>query len=178
MSESWSGNSYFFLTYFFHFRLYNLFYLLSPTRELWALVTWELRPPNSSLFDSVLWTIKTWYSVLACKAKWTGCFISVHWMEWRRCFHRRRGTLFHSTCPVSWSCRIHWLHLCHGVRPHHPNECPGYDTKHSDGKAPVMLELWRMRSIPSLPLLLGSLWPGIVAPDRVLSMGQIKLFDI
>ena len=21
-------------------------------------------------------------------------------------------------CPVSWGCRIHWLHLCRGVRPH------------------------------------------------------------
>ena len=21
------------------------------------------------------------------------------------------------TCPVSWGCRIHWLHLCRGVRP-------------------------------------------------------------
>ena len=24
----------------------------------------------------------------------------------------------------------------------------------------------------------GSLWPGVVAPDRALSMGQIELFDI
>ena len=29
-----------------------------------------------------------------------------------------------------------------------------------------MLELWGMRSIPSLPLLQGSLWLGVVAPDR------------
>ena len=34
------------------------------------------------------------------------------------------------------------------------------------------LEIWRMLSTPSLPLLSGSLWPGVVAPDRVLSMGQ------
>ena len=39
-----------------------------------------------------------------------------------------------------------------------------------------MLELWGMRS--TLSLLPGSLWPGVVAPDRVLSMGQIELFDI
>ena len=32
------------------------------------------------------------------------------------------------------------------------NECPGYDTKLSDGKAPV-LELWGMWNTPSLPLL-------------------------
>ena len=36
---------------------------------------------------------------------------------------------------------------------------------------PVMLELWGMQSTPSLPLLPGLLWPGMVAPDRALSMG-------
>ena len=37
-----------------------------------------------------------------------------------------------------------------------------------------MLELCGMRSTPSLPLLPGPFWPGVVAPDRVLSMGQIE----
>ena len=32
-----------------------------------------------------------------------------------------------------------------------------------------------MQSTPLLPLLSGPLWLGVVAPDRVLSMGQIKL---
>ena len=36
-----------------------------------------------------------------------------------------------------------------------PNECPGYDTKQSDGDVPVMLGLWGMQSTPSLPLLRG-----------------------
>ena len=54
------------------------------------------------------------------------------------------------------------------------DECPGYDTKQSDGEAPVMLELRGMCSNLSLPLLPGSLWPGVVAPDRVLSMSQIE----
>ena len=40
-----------------------------------------------------------------------------------------------NTCPVSWGCRIHWLHLCRGVRTP-PNECPRYDTKQSDGDIP------------------------------------------
>ena len=35
-----------------------------------------------------------------------------------------------------------------------------------------------MWSTLSLPLLPGPLWPGVVAPNRVLSMVQIKLFDI
>ena len=52
-----------------------------------------------------------------------------------------------------------------------PHECPGYDTKQFDGEVPVMLKLWGMRSTPSLPVLPGPLWPRVVAPDRVLSMG-------
>ena len=32
-----------------------------------------------------------------------------------------------------------------------------------------MLELWGMRSTPSLPLLPGLLWPGVVAPDAIIS---------
>ena len=51
-------------------------------------------------------------------------------------------------------------------------------TKQSDGEAPVMLEHWGMRSVPSLPSLPGPLWSGVVAPDRVLSMGKIEQFDI
>ena len=49
-----------------------------------------------------------------------------------------------------------------------------YDTKQSDGEVPVILELWRIWSTPSLPLS-QVLWPEVVAPDRVLSMGQIEL---
>ena len=58
---------------------------------------------------------------------------------------------------------------------HSRNECPGYDTRQSDGEVSVMLELWGMQSAPSLPSLPGPLWPGVIAPDRVLSMGQIEL---
>ena len=40
------------------------------------------------------------------------------------------------------------LLFCRVVRsPTHPKECPGYDTKQSDGEVPVMLKL----SSPSLP---------------------------
>ena len=52
-----------------------------------------------------------------------------------------------------------------------PNERPVYDTKQSDDELPVMLGLWEIRSTPSLPLLPGPLWPGVVAPDRALSIG-------
>ena len=71
-----------------------------------------------------------------------------------------------------WSSRL-GLHLCWGVRL--PHKCPGYDTKQSDGEASVMLELWGMWNTPSLPSLPGPLWPGVIAPDKVPSMGQIEL---
>ena len=38
-----------------------------------------------------------------------------------------------------------------------------------------MMELWGMWSTPLLPSLPGLLWPGVVAPDKVLSMGQKEL---
>ena len=56
--------------------------------------------------------------------------------------------------------------------------CPGYDTKLSDGEVLVMLGLWGIQSTPSLPLLSGPLWPGMVAPDRALSMGWIELWIV
>ena len=38
-----------------------------------------------------------------------------------------------------------------------------------------MQELYGVQSTPSLPSVPDPLWPGVVAPDRVLSMGQIEL---
>ena len=50
------------------------------------------------------------------------------------------------------------------------NECPGYDSKQSDGEVPVTLGLLGMRNTPSLPL-----WPEVVAPGSVRLMSQIEL---
>ena len=47
-----------------------------------------------------------------------------------------------------------------------PQECLGYDTKQSDGKVPVMLELWGMWITPSSPSFPSSLWPRVVKPDK------------
>ena len=95
-------------------------------------------------------------------------FVSMIWLK--------HVTLYVS-CPVGWGYRIHRLLLCRGARPptttNTNNEYPGYDTKQSDGEVPVILELWGMWVTSSFPLLPGPLWPGMVAPDRVLSMGQI-----
>ena len=52
----------------------------------------------------------------------------------------------------------------------------GYDIKQSDGEASA-LENWGFWSTPSLLLLPGLFWPGVVAFDRVLAMGQIVSFD-
>ena len=41
-----------------------------------------------------------------------------------------------------------------------------------------MLELWGMLSIPFMPLLPGPLSPEVVAPDRVLSIGQRELNSV
>ena len=74
---------------------------------------------------------------------------------------------------IGWGCRIHRLHIYRRVRL--PQRVSWYDSKKSDGEAPVMLELWGMRSTPLLPSLPGSLWLEVVARDRVLCIGQIEV---
>ena len=59
-----------------------------------------------------------------------------------------------------------------------PNEFPGYNIRQSECDPLVTLELWGMWSTPSLPSLLVLVRPGVLAPDRVLSMGQREQFDI
>ena len=46
-----------------------------------------------------------------------------------------------------------------------------YDTKQSDGEAPVMMELCEVQSITLLSSFQGPLWPGVEAPNRVPSIG-------
>ena len=57
----------------------------------------------------------------------------------------------------------------------YPNGCPVYDTKKSHGKTPIMRKLWGMRSAPFITI---PLCTGVVAPERVLSMGQIELNSV
>ena len=126
-----------------------------------------------------------WYHIQDNHGRWVlplcrsavGVFYSPSWedgaiMEWFPTLGvPQLQPNFH--CPVSWGCRIYWLNLCRGVRP--PSRVSYYDTKQSDGEVPVMLEHWGMWRTTSLPMLPGPLWPGIVAPDRTLSMGLIEL---
>ena len=50
--------------------------------------------------------------------------------------------------------------------------------KQSDGEASVIMEFYGMQSTPLLPSLPGPLWPGVVAPVRVLSMVQIEVNSV
>ena len=69
--------------------------------------------------------------------------------------------------PVGWDCRIYRRHLCRGL------SFPQITL--NNNVASVMLELWRMQSTPSLPSFLGPFCSGLVAPNRVQSMGQKEL---
>ena len=75
-----------------------------------------------------------------------------------------------SGANCGYSKRVGWGRL---VISHLVNEYPGNDTKQSDGEAPVMLKLWVMQRNPSLPSLPGVLSPGVVVPNKVLTIRQI-----
>ena len=93
----------------------------------------------------------------------------LNYLQWLIC----NKTKPNITLPVGWGCRIHRLYLRRGVRP--STDCPGYDTKQSDVEVQVMLALGGMQGTPSFSSHPCPLWPGVVASDRVLSMGQIEI---
>ena len=110
---------------------------------------------------------------------WWGSSYGDFWSVWNDPFIgiTLRFTLTQNKLPSrrgEGGCKIHRLLLCGEVWPSH-NECSGYETRQCDGEAPLILELWGMWSTPLLPSLPGPLWPGVVAPERVLFMGQIEL---
>ena len=51
------------------------------------------------------------------------------------------------------------------------NECPGYDTKQSDGESPIILE---NAEDPFIAIPPRCTLAGVVASDRVLSIDQIE----
>ena len=71
--------------------------------------------------------------------------------------------------PVGRGCRIHQLLLCRGVRPP-PTSVQ--DMILND----LMVKF--QKCTPSLPSLPGPLWPGVIAPDRLLSIHQFKLNSV
>ena len=75
-------------------------------------------------------------------------------------------------CPVSWGCRICQLHLCRCITSLHLSLTSVLDM--TQRHIMVRLQSWSTFSLPSLPDLL---WPGVVVPVTVISMGQIELFN-
>ena len=56
-----------------------------------------------------------------------------------------------------------------------PIESLGYNSRQFDGQAPVMVEIWGIRSTPLLTAPPGPPWLEVVALGRVLSLGQKEL---
>ena len=69
------------------------------------------------------------------------------------------------------TCHLGALPMAPLLKQVRPTHNAGYDTNRSDGEVAVMLEFWGMRSSLSLPILPGSLCPGVVAPDKGLING-------
>ena len=104
--------------------------------------------PNLNLFKLQAWCI----FVRTCLWVWSNYFVLKH-------------KICNVSSQVDWGCRIQWLLLFIGVRPH-PQRESWICHKQSDGEVPVILELWGLQSTPSLPSLPGSLCPGVVALDK------------
>ena len=133
------------------------------------------------LVDLKLW--KCWIGLFVLDSRiWKHLIISLDCNSWKYLTVCKQMNFNNSlkknwvTYKLFWGCRIHRLHLFRVVRL--SQRVSWHDTKLSDGETPVMLELWGMQSTSFLPLFPGSLFPGLVAPDRVLSMGQTALFEI
>ena len=78
--------------------------------------------------------------------------------------------------PVGWACKIRQLDLYRGLWPPTPTSVLDMTLNCTwlGGSSPGA---FRNVGYPSLPLLQGLLCPRVVVPDRVISTGQIKLFD-
>ena len=88
--------------------------------------------------------------------------------------------LIYQLCCTDYSCLLYhskFRPLCPSIVCVRPT-IQWYDTKQSDGEAPVMLELWGMLSTSSFLSFSGSLWPVVVALDRILFMSQIELNSV
>ena len=92
-------------------------------------------------------------------------FFLLHRFYWSFLFIYYAQFLFSSYLKSFALHRFYWSFLfCHAYlhvtynSSRSINECPGYDTKQSDGEVPVMLEPWGIQSSSSLPLLPGLSW--------------------
>ena len=78
-------------------------------------------------------------------------------------------TLQESSQPLCWDCRIHWTHICRGVKPS-PQWVSWVWWNFSDGEAPV-LELKELE----YPIIAITPRSTLLATDMVLSMSQIDI---
>ena len=81
----------------------------------------------------------------------------------KKTFLRKCGAVIHQQF-LAQSARVVVYTDCISVKVYDPQHDSSY------GEASVMLEFWEMQSTPLLPLFPGLLYPGVVAPDVVLSM--------
>ena len=65
--------------------------------------------------------------------------------------------------------------LLAGTVEYPPNDCPGYDTKQSDGEAPVNGGALENVEYPFIAITPRSTLTGVVVPDRVPSIDRIEL---
>ena len=137
---------------------------------IWKKISQIVRFWNCINFSETSYLCRCVYLYWLLPNRLSGGGSRIHWLHLSRVLRRPNGC---PGGPVGLGRRIHRLHLCRRVWL--LNECSGYDTKQSDVEVPVMLELWGMRSTPSLPSLPGPLWPDVVTLDQVLYMVQIKL---
>ena len=81
--------------------------------------------------------------------------------------HRRmQFNVISRNSPVGWGCKIRRRHLCRGIRP--------FKTSILDM---TLNRIWLCSSSPSLPLLSGPLWPGVVIIVFFPFLDQIKLIS-
>ena len=109
------------------------------------------------------WIFDTTPTGIMCVCVCVELFIdeTLTWEKWQI------GSTPHSPSPVGWGYTIHWQYLCKGISTlSPPNECPVYETRQSNGKAPI-LEFWEMCSTHSLFLHPCPYWFGAIVPLRV-----------
>ena len=113
--------------------MYNILIVCRQITDIKLVVLYGNTWNHLTLFNQIIKLVELFVFALKKKKKSSGSFKNV--------IHKM------SFCPVGWGCRIHTASLQRGKTPP-PNECPGYDTKQSDGEVPPVLELWGMRTTP------------------------------
>ena len=117
--------------------------------------------------SSTLATTPRRYPTIISAGNYTNNLHSFIWYQEFLSYTNNSQTDLFDLSPACWGCGTHRLQI----------------NKNSTSTSVLHMTLNNLIasqgiwSTPSLRLLLGSLWPGVVAPDTILSGGQIELFD-